>query len=51
MPGPNDVQLNPPASWEEFEDICADLFMREWAIPTSCVMAEMANPRMASIFT
>src|SRR3981189_2429481 len=26
MPNPNDVQLNPPGSWDEFEDICADLF-------------------------
>jgi len=33
MPNPNDVQLNPPGSWEEFEDICADLFMRQWNDP------------------
>jgi len=33
MPNPNDVQLNPPGSWDEFEDICADLFAREWNDP------------------
>jgi hypothetical protein len=33
MPNPNDVQLNPPGSWDEFEDICADLFSREWNDP------------------
>lgn len=24
-------QLAPPKSWDEFEDLCADLFMMEWA--------------------
>jgi len=33
MPSPNTEELNPPASWDEFEDICADLFMREWNDP------------------
>ncbi|SED26092.1 hypothetical protein SAMN05519104_3164 [Rhizobiales bacterium GAS188] len=33
MPNPNDVQLNPPGSWDKFEDICADLFSREWNDP------------------
>lgn len=28
-------QLLPPESWEEFEDICADLFMLEWGDPAA----------------
>jgi hypothetical protein len=33
MPNPNTEELNPPLSWDEFEDICADLFTREWNDP------------------
>ncbi len=29
MPTLNSSQLPPPKNWDEFEDICADLFMRE----------------------
>jgi hypothetical protein len=30
MPNANNEQLRPPSSWDEFEDICADLFSLEW---------------------
>src|SRR5579863_6894503 len=30
MPTPAGSLLPPPKSWDEFEDICADLFSREW---------------------
>jgi hypothetical protein len=30
MPTVASSQLPPPRSWDEFEDICADLFMLEW---------------------
>jgi hypothetical protein len=30
MPTPASSLLAPPKSWDEFEDICADLFSREW---------------------
>jgi hypothetical protein len=33
MPSPNDVQFNPPESWDAFEAICADLFALEWDYP------------------
>lgn len=30
MPTPSTAHLPPPKSWDEFEDICADLFSVEW---------------------
>lgn len=33
MPSASNSQLLPPSSWEEFEDICADLFALEWKYP------------------
>ena len=30
MPIPATSHLDPPKSWDEFEDICADLFAEEW---------------------
>jgi hypothetical protein len=30
MPNASTSQLRPPGSWDEFEDICADLFALEW---------------------
>jgi hypothetical protein len=30
MPTPSTAHLPPPKSWDEFEDICADLFSSEW---------------------
>jgi hypothetical protein len=30
MPTPATAQLPPPNSWDEFEDLCADLFQEEW---------------------
>jgi hypothetical protein len=29
----SDEQLHPPASWDKFEEICADLFSRIWNDP------------------
>ncbi|MBK3662593.1 hypothetical protein JJE66_15245 [Bradyrhizobium diazoefficiens] len=29
----SDEQLHPPASWDKFEEICADLFSRIWSDP------------------
>jgi len=33
MPNANNEQLRPPRDWDEFEDICADLFSLEWGDP------------------
>jgi tetratricopeptide (TPR) repeat protein len=33
MSDSNTPHLNPPASWEKFEDACADLFARIWDYP------------------
>lgn len=33
MPVASGAHLPPPKSWDEFEEICADLFSREWADP------------------
>jgi hypothetical protein len=33
MPTASTSQLHPPSSWDEFEDICADLFALEWKYP------------------
>lgn len=33
MPTASTAQLHPPSSWDEFEDICADLFALEWKYP------------------
>jgi hypothetical protein len=35
MPTPATSHLDPPKSWEEFEEICADLFSREWKDPNT----------------
>src|SRR5690348_4063772 len=35
MPTPSTANLPPPKSWDEFEDICADLFSREWGDPNT----------------
>lgn len=35
MPTSSSVQLNPPANWDEFEDLCADLFAKEWSDPNT----------------
>jgi hypothetical protein len=33
MPTASTVQLHPPSDWDEFENICADLFTLEWKYP------------------
>lgn len=33
MPTASTAQLRPPSSWDEFENICADLFALEWRYP------------------
>jgi len=33
MPTVSSSQLPPPKNWDEFEDMCADLFMRELEVP------------------
>jgi hypothetical protein len=33
MPTASTAQLHPPSDWEEFENICADLFQLEWKNP------------------
>src|SRR6266545_2168004 len=35
MPTPSAANLPSPKSWDEFEDMCADLFSREWADPNA----------------
>jgi tetratricopeptide (TPR) repeat protein len=35
MVTPATSHFEPPKSWEEFEDICADLFSREWNDPST----------------
>lgn len=35
MPTASTSHLPPPKSWDEFEDICADLFSREWDDPNA----------------
>ena len=33
MPTASTAQLHPPSDWDEFENICADLFALEWKYP------------------
>lgn len=33
MPSLADAELPPPKSWDAFEELCADLFQREWKFP------------------
>ncbi len=35
MPTLATSQFAPPKSWDEFEELCADLFMREWGDPNA----------------
>lgn len=35
MPTISSSQLPPPKNWDEFEDICADVFTREWNDPNT----------------
>ncbi|MGV7219684.1 hypothetical protein [Bradyrhizobium sp. UFLA05-112] len=47
----SDEQLRPPASWDKFEEICADLFSRVWKTQNSSVTGEAARGKRASTYT
>src|SRR5262249_16566260 len=45
MPGLADFRLPPPAKWQDFEDLCADLWRRIWQDPNTQRNGRQGQPQ------